>query len=218
MAQPLRIRDLLLGAALVTGLVAAPPLVGGGGGGFNNGNSLDRGDNPVVGSLPCMVDPDLLDRFWVPFQAPKPGSLELLGVPATLGVIGTPELALELLDAFGAGTGFIDRPAGWACLGLVEDAVVILDRYLVADGTTDLWQYLPDGYLGGNVHVSSSAGEVDQPILSQNVGIPLTAYANYPEVFGRITLTIDPPAGSALDTKVVLIELEGAMLFIQYLP
>ncbi len=217
MARPLRIRDLLLGVALVTGLVAVPPVVGGSGG-FNGENSFDRGDNPVVGSLPCMVDPDLLDLFWVPFHSPKPSSFDLLGYPATLGVIGTPELEYELVDAFGAGNGYIDRRTGWACLGLVESAVVVLDRPTVADGSTDLWHFLPEGYLGGNIHVVSPYGEVDQPIIAQNVPIPLIAYANYPEFIGQVTLTMSPPPESSLEAKVIQVDLQGAQLLISYRP
>jgi len=216
MARPLRIRELLLGAALVSGLVAVPPLLGGGG--LNGGSSFDRGDNPVVGSLPCMVDPDLLDMFWLPFEAPKPPPSELVGFPAVLGVIGTPELEDELVDAYGSGNGFVERRHRWACLGLVEDAVVILDRDLVAQGSTELWQYLPVGYVGGNIHISTSSGVEDHPIVGQDVPIPLQAYAAFPEVFSLITLTLTPPAGSSLEPRTIQIELMLGLVSISYLP
>ncbi len=217
MARPLRLRDLLLGAALVTGLAAAPPLIGGSGGGLNGG-SLDRGDNPVVGSLPCMVDPQLLDLFWVPFDRSKPNDGLLASAPPTLGFIGTPELNQELYDAYGAGFGYLDSREGWLCMGLVESGTVVLDRALVAAGSTELWQFVPDGYLGGNLRLTSSTGKVDQPIVIQDNPIALQTFAQLPDGIGLVELTFSGPNGSNLPDRTVLVHLQGTLVAVEFVP
>jgi hypothetical protein len=216
MARTLRIRDLFLGLALATGLAAAPPLLGGGGG--LNGGSVDRGDNPVVGSLPCMVDPQLLDLFWVPFNRTKPGDYLLRSAPPVLGVIGSSELEYELLDAYGANYGFVDAEHEWACLGLVDQGTVVLDRWLVAGGMTQLWQFLPPGYVGGNLRVAGPNGQVDKPILSNDTPIALANYAAMPEVSAIVELTFSPPRHSSLAVRKVRISMQGGLLLIDYRP
>lgn len=218
MARFLRTRDLLLGIVLAAVVaLAVPPLASGTGGGFG-GSSFDRGDNPVVGSLPCIVDPALLDLFWVPFDRPQPDPFLLQASPPTLGLIGTPELAVELLDAYGSGFGYLDAEGGWRCLGLVDQATVVLDRWVVAGGTTDLWQFLPSGYLGGNLRIDTGSSVVNRPILAQDIPIALQTYASYPDAVGQVRLTFSPPAGSALTPRTVEVDLQGGLLLVRYRP
>lgn len=217
MKPTLRVRHLLLGAALVLGLAAAPPLAGGSGG-LAGGNSVDRGDNPVVGSLPCLVDPRLLDIFWVPLGRPKPSASILLGIQPTLGLLGPTEFTGVLVDAYGSGVGFIDRRSGWSVLGLQSFAQVTFDRAAVAAGAIDLWQYVPVGYLGGSVSEVSFLGAVDRPILSQDVQLPLVTYAAHPNQAGLVHYTISPPSGSPLPVVHAEVELLGFLIAVRCQP
>jgi len=194
-------------------LVAGPALYGGG-----EFDSNGRGDNPVVGSLPCVVDLRLDDLFWLPNGLPAPPPGALVGVPPIIGFTGTKEMAGVLLGAQGEPYGIVDDFEQWSTLGLVNQASVTLDRGAASRDEVSMWQYLPAGYLGGTLTFNLSGSITSQAIVSQLNPIQLREVAMLPGVVGAASMTFEPPIGSRLDTIIVNMPFYQGAVNVQYLP
>lgn len=202
---------LALAAALATG----PAVVwASGGGGWASGGG--RGENPVVGSLPCVVRAFLNSMFWVPLGYGGPTGGDPGSTPATLGFIGPPDLGGSVLDANGTPYGMVNFATGWTCVGLTNEGYLLLLRPPVASGQVVVWEWVPVGYVGGTVTVEDALGTSSYPIAAQAFPLPVQGVA-----VGAgtpwATVTIAPPAqNSALGNRVVRVSTTAATIQVRY--
>lgn len=213
--RPAPWNKLLIGLALVLGLaLTLAPVVRSSGGTSGTG----RGDNPVVGSLPCIVDPTGLDsRFWIPLGLPGPPSQVSSGLPM-LGLIGPPMLGNSVLDAGGTPYGWVNRQTGWTAFGLTQTGYATVSRVTVATSAVVAWQWVPTGYLGGKVIVQGPSGTTGFPIATQSFPLSLAELAllaGNPSA----TVTIEPPAANAaLGKRIIRISTTPGAVRVQYEP
>ncbi len=179
-----------------------------------------RGDNPVVGSLPCIADPRLDDLFWLPNGLPKPPTGFTAGLPPVFGLMSdSAEMEGILFNAAGDPFGYVDQAENWTNLGLVKRARVSLDRNQVGQGNGSFWQFLPKGYLGGTLSVEMGGLTSTYPITTQLYPVSLTEFALSPFNMGRVTYTFSaPPASYSMADVTVDVLLFMGTLNIAYRP
>ncbi len=188
-------------------------------GGGSNGDLPDRGDNPVVGSLPCIVDPRLDGLFWIPYGTGKPDSAILDGIPAILGLVGPPEGRGLLLDAWGTPNGVVGESDDWTTFGLVLDGTVVLDRSAVANQLGSLWLFVPEGYDNGSISVTTGGTTRTQPLLEDLLDLDLASYALSPDLYGGACVVVTPSIqNAALPKLTVQISWQPGVISYQYLP
>ncbi|MDP6849509.1 MAG: hypothetical protein QGH51_04240 [Planctomycetota bacterium] len=209
-----RILLATLGLTLAVGLVPMLPAVWDGIGG-----SAGRGDNPVVGSLPCVVDPRLDDLFWIPNGFPEPPAPFLSGLPPVAAVMGNTNLSGTLLGAAGQPYGFLDDYENWSHLGMVKRTVLTMDRASVAASQVAMWQFLPAGFIGGEVEFILDGTLTVTPIVGQLLPIQLMEIANLPVSVGTATITFLPNAANLSLSEIrVQVSFHNGTLNIQYQP
>ena len=143
-----KVRTLL--SAIALGLiVGVAPVLYGSDKGF--GGDAGRGDNPVIGSLPCIVDPRLDALFWVPNGMPQAPGGFYAGLPAVGALMSSDEFEDTLFAVTGEPFGFINDFEHWTSLGFVNEAHTSVNRSDLASAKVVMWQYLPKGYLGGEM-------------------------------------------------------------------
>lgn len=168
--------------------------------GYNNGNN--RGDNPVVGSLPCQVNDPRMYYAMYPFLGSGCG-YNLSGTPPTFTLMGEPDLGGAVLTAEGDPYGGLNAPSSWTCFSLSTNSTVVLNRYAVACGRVTAWEWVPPGYVGGHMVVQGPSESSIVPIFTQFFPISLieAAAASGP---ASMSVTIHPPArNSALGTRSI---------------
>ena len=203
-----------LGLTLMAGLVPMLPAVWDG-----HGESIGRGDNPVVGSLPCIVDSRLDDLFWIPNGFPEPPSRLLAGLPPVAAVMGNENLVGSLLGAAGAPYGILDDYEHWDHLGMVNRALLTMDRVSVASGQVSMWQFLPAGYIGGEMEFVLDGIITETPISGQLFPVQLSEIASLPSQVGTATVTFSPNVSNTSLSEIrVQVSFHNRILNIQYLP
>jgi hypothetical protein len=199
-----------LAVALLGGmslLATSPLLVSQQGGDTYTGE--DHGDNPVVGSLPCEVAPDL-DLI---FGGTAPARQSILGL------LGGTALESQILDAVGTPYGLVNRPGGtpFTIFGLVHDGSMTLKRSDAAKALMLLQLWLPDEYLGGSVTMTSSVGSPTRTITSNLVDLPLMMLAAAPGPVADARIVMRSASG-AVPARVVYISVVGNLLTVSYVP
>ncbi|MGB0953228.1 MAG: hypothetical protein ACPG31_08370 [Planctomycetota bacterium] len=196
---------VLLGGLSILALDAQSP-------GESNPHSGEHGDNPVVGSLPVEVSPDLDMMFIDAGRANFPYN------DAMLGFIGDADLDGDILTAGGVPTGQINRGSNFDVFGISHSGYVVFPR---EDGrlesiTSKLW--LPDEFLGGHIVMNSNVGSLDTVIDESLTRMPLRMLCNSisPVVDAWIIATPDRDSTAApISVHVVIV---GEIVTVTYLP
>lgn len=163
-------------------------------GGENQGN-LDRGENPVVGSLPCRIDPTLDLIFWEGQGLDNPGFMPAF-YPATLGICST-DIENDVIDADGQPYGVLDDAYDWNSMGLQKDGYMLVPRYRVTNGQISSWVWTPSGYIGGELCLQSGLVSGKTTLHQNAVEIPISALAQMSPTGHAATvffLAVTPPA------------------------
>jgi hypothetical protein len=179
------------------------------------GANSDGGDNPVVGSLPCAVDPELDLKFVQATGSPGVS----LPVP-TLGYVG-PDLRDGILAADGIPEGRVNRRGDFDILGLVKPGTVTVSRDDLRDGEIELLQWVPDSFKGGCVTSSGTMGPSKIDLNGNLTPLPVRAAAQ------SLLFVVDqwyfispptPPGGQALPPIRVHVSMTPTLATITYLP
>jgi len=175
----------------------------------------DGGDNPVVGSLPCAVDPTLDLKFY------QSANNAHAGVPVpVMGLIGA-SLDTQILDALGTPTGFVNRSGGYTIFGMVQNGTAIVSRANLRNGVIDLAQWVPDSFLGGCVTSLGSLGSGKIDITGNVVTLPIMGVAASPLLTADVWYVIAPPpaqSGQSVPPLRVHVVIANGLATISYLP
>jgi hypothetical protein len=176
-----------------------------------NGGTGDHGDNPVVGSLPCAVDPDLDLIFG--------GNAEAVIAPQPiLGMVGGINLSDQILNADGTPYGLVNRGSGFTIMGLVNDGLITVKRADASKAFMLLQQWLPDAYIGGTISMASTVGNLSRPIANNLIDLPLLLVAAAPGPVVNAAITIEGPSGAQLPDLTVNISALGNLVTVSYTP
>ncbi len=178
----------------------------------HDGGVGDHGDNPVVGSLPCAVSPELDQMFG--------GSGTSITYPSpVLGLVGGSNLSGQIVDAFGTPYGMVNSgvPDAFSIFGLLHDGVITVRRFDANKGFMQLQQWVPDEYIGGTIAMVSTIGNPSREITGNVVDLPMQLLAAAPGPAVDGVITIQGPNGEAPDL-VVHITAVGSFLTITYVP
>ncbi len=164
-------RLLWIAVAILVGLVvfaAAPGFLLAGTG---QGNTEGGNDNPVVGSLPCTVDPDMDLKFFKALGKPPPSGY-ILKPSATLALAGA-NLPANILNAWGP-HGYVNAGGSrWSLLGLMQTGAMVTTRTAVKTGQATMWNWLPASTFGGRVVMTSNVGAWNSLIVESAFALPL---------------------------------------------
>lgn len=198
-------------AALLGGmfLLATTPLLISSQGSVENGGTGDHGDNPVVGSLPCVINPDLDLMFG--------GGSSVASLVPVLGMLGGPDLSSQILDANGTPYGFVNRSGLYTAVGLAHDGFICVSRSDARKAFMWLQQWLPNDYLGGTATLNSTVGNSSRSITANVVNLPLMLIAASPSPVSNGVVTIQSVNNVAPDL-VINISAVGNLLTVSYAP
>lgn len=182
--------------------------------GESGSNSGDHGDNPVVGSLPIEVDPELDLMF------SGSGRISGVGLAPIMGILGGSRIEDQIADAGGVPLGRINRGTGFTILGLVNSGFAMIAR---EDGRTEnllLEQWLPDEYIGGTITMTSNIGTFTEAIVSNRVELPLKFLSNStaPVVDAWINTDIIGDLHSSPEVISIHVVMVGESVTVTYLP
>lgn len=176
----------------------------------------EGGDNPVVGSLPCVVDPTLDLKFFQNANNSTAGPLA-----PVLGLVGT-QLCTEVQTASGTPFGRVNRGGGvHTILGLTKSGTIVVGRDYLATAGVALSQWVPDEFQGGTVTMTGSFGFSKTMIVSNLAALPVGGMAASPAVVGDVWFTIQPPSapgGQASPPLRVHVVFFGNLATISFLP
>lgn len=172
MTETSRTRLIWIAVSILAGLLvfaAAPSLLVAGG----TGQSSSEGgnDNPVVGSLPCAVDPDMDLKFFKSLGLPPPSGTIMRQLP-TLALAGQ-GLPTHVLNAWGV-AGSVNRGgSSWTMLGLMQTGAMVTTRASVKAGSVSMWNWLPASCFGGRVTMTSNVGAWNASVTESQFALPL---------------------------------------------
>ncbi len=172
----------------------------------------DHGDNPVVGSLPCYVEPELDLMFG------GNATSAMFPVP-TLAMIGGTDLSDQIFNADGVPCGLVNRGGlgMFTKLGLVNSGSITVTRSDALKGFMQLRQWLPDAYNGGTISMVSSIGNPSRTVLSNDFELPIQMIAAAPGPFVDARITIKGPSATER-TLVIYISAVGDLLTASFAP
>lgn len=210
----------LLVLGLVLGLGVLPIHYAGLFAGQGGAGEEDRGEDPLVGSLPCLVSDDLNIMFALALGDP-PQSFNLVREQTpTMAMIGDhQDLDSAIMDLWGIPLGRLNALADWTAVGLVHNGTATLDKIKVAAETVEVWQWVPAVYLGGTIEIQSAAGVTTTTLTSQSFPIPLKDFAG--QLPGTVAeVTISPPStyGGPHGDNVILVQVASKQVLVDYTP
>lgn len=162
---------ILIGLALLT---AGPALWASG----SNSGAEGGGDNPVVGSLPCVVDPDMDLKFFKALGKPWQGGTILRPQP-TLALAGL-NLPRYVSNAWGAGGSVNSGGSTWSLLGLMQMGGMVAGRSAVLTSQASAWTWLPASYLGGRITMTSNVGSWNASVTESCTALPMAWLCSQP--------------------------------------
>jgi|FLOH01.1.fsa_nt_gi hypothetical protein len=198
-------------AALLGGmfLLATSPLLISSQGNVENGGTGDHGDNPVVGSLPCAINPEL-DLM---FGAGSSGN----SLVAVLGMLGGQDLSNQILDANGTPYGMLNRGGLYTTVGLVHDGFIQVARADARKAFMWLQQWLPNDYLGGTATLTSTIGNNSRSITTNVINLPLMMIAASPAPVANGVVRIQS-VNNVAPVLVINISAVGNLVTVSYTP
>ena len=158
-------------------------------------DDLDRGENPVVGSLPCKVDRTLNLIFWEGEGLDSPGRAPAF-YPVTLGVC-SPDVRMDVVDADGIPFGYLNDRWDWRSMGLQQSGYMLISRFRAESGAVTSWVYTPTNYIGGKLSLSSSLTDGEVTLGQYAAEIPISDLVRLAPSGNAVTmfdLKITPPA------------------------
>jgi hypothetical protein len=172
----------------------------------------DHGDNPVVGSLPCYVEPELDLMFG------GNAASAMFPVP-TLAMVGSTDLSNQIFDADGVPYGLVNRGGlgMFTILGLENPGTITVSRSDAAKAYMQLRQWVPDAYIGGSITMVSSIGNPSRMVIGNNVDLPITMIAGAPGPLADARITIKGPTSNE-PSLVIYISAVGDLLTVTYVP
>jgi len=179
-------------------------------------NDLDRGENPVVGSLPCMVDDTLDLIFWEGNGSENP-DLQPAIYPVTLGMCAT-DIRQSVLDADGLPYGRLNHRHQWRTLGLQNSGWALFDADSFASGEVTTWFWAPQAYLGGELVMSTPFGSGTVTITPAARELPLSDIVNLSGNSVSVSsFEVRPPAWSSAPVIQARVTSIGTVVKIEYL-
>lgn len=175
-------------------------------------SDLDRGENPVVGSLPCRIDPTLDLVFWEGQGLDDPGFMPAM-YPATFGICSS-DIEADVIDADGTPYGVLDDAYDWNSMGLQKNGYMLVPRYRVQNGKISAWVWTPSGYMGGELCLQSALVSGKTTLQQNAVEVPISALAQMSpngHAATAFNLTVTPP-----DTRPDLEEIHYQIVVTQY--
>ena len=174
-----------------------------------------RGDNPVVGSLPCVVDDDLDLKFfnWMGMQTPPPGFIQYY--EPTLAFVGGSNLESYIVDAQGTPNGMVNASSNWTAIGSILQMQVVSDR-VAATKMFDVVIWVPDQFIGGGVQMSSTIGGSMHTLAGNTFSLPVAALAASPGLTESGMLTVTSADGS--ETCTVQVDVIGPLVIVDFQP
>lgn len=172
-----RTRLIWIAVAILVGLAffTAVPMLWASGSGSN---AEGGGDNPVVGSLPCVVDPDMNLKFFKALGRPYQGGMIMRPLP-TLALAGL-NLPRHVSNAWGAGGSVNSGGSSWSLLGLMQTGGMVTSRGAILSGAASSWTWLPASYLGGRITMVSTIGSWTAPVTEACMALPLVWLSSLP--------------------------------------
>lgn len=172
----------------------------------------EHGDNPVVGSLPVEVTPDL---DWMFLEGTQPGTAFAKPI---LGLVGDADLDSEILDASGVPTGLINRGSGFNVFGMEHSGFVTFPR---GEGrkeniTSKMW--LPDAYIGGTIVMHSNVGDMESSLVNNLTRLPLRYLCTSIGPVVDAWFTLIPHRDSNADALGVHVVIVGETVTVTYIP
>jgi len=175
-----------------------------------------RGDNPVVGSLPCAVDEDELGlKFFKWIGGSMTGSIDYQ-LP-TIAMVGGADLDNYIVDLNGTPDGLVNRASGFTAVGSVQQMSLVADRSAatVHDYRVVLW--LPDSLLGSAVEMNSTVGTFTWTASTNAFALPVGTLASAPGPIQSGTITVAPPGDSAVALQIT-IDVVAGMVLVDFQP
>ncbi|MBT3339875.1 MAG: hypothetical protein HN405_02945 [Planctomycetes bacterium] len=176
----------------------------------------DRGDNPVVGSLPCYEDDALDLMFWRGLGHSEP-NIKVFAHRPTLGFLGSDDLSERILAANGMPFGIVNRDFGYSAFAVERQAVV---EFWVADilrGDVAVWQWLPREYFGARLLIAGPNFNLDTTITTSCIELPLRELLASVPSLARTRLLIVPNAANVGVKPIeIIISNVGELLFVDY--
>lgn len=175
-------------------------------------NNGEHGDNPVVGSLPVEVSPDLDLMFAEEGRATFPFT------EAMLGLVGDADLEHDILDAGGVPTGRINKGGAYDVFGLVRSGHVTFPR---EEGRKDLIStrlWVPSDFIGGEIVMNSTVGLMETEIVGNLTRLPVRFLCNSISPVVDAWLTITPHRDSTMEPLSVHVSIVGETVKVTYLP
>lgn len=196
---------VLLGGLSMLALDAQSP-------GESSANNGDHGDNPVVGSLPVEILPDL-DLMFV-----DEGRSTFVYNEAMLGFVGDDDLDSDILDAGGVPTGRINRGSSYNVFGMSQAGFVVYPR---EEGRKDLVSgrlWLPDDFVGGTIIMNSNVGVMETSIVTNMTRLPLRFLCNSIAPVVDAWITVSPDRDSTATPITVHVTIVGETVTVTYVP
>jgi hypothetical protein len=190
-----RTRLIWIAVAILAGLAlfaAAPTLLMAAGTG--QGQSEGGNDNPVVGSLPCAVDPDMDLKFFRAIGKPPQIGTIMKPLP-TLALAGT-SLPSHVFNAWGVSGSLNAGGSSWSLLGLMQTGAMVTSRASVRAGQVSLWNWLPSSAFNGRVTMVSTTGAWNWPIAESQFALPILMLCNNPAPVVDAWFTVTRQNGS----------------------
>ncbi len=208
-----RIKPILL-AAVLGGLfiLATTSYLGAQNPGESSSNSGDHGDNPVVGSLPVEVNPDMNLMFV------SDGRCGLPNPTPTLGLLGSTDLEEDILDAGGVPRGCINQGSDFDIFGLVHPGFVAFAREDGRNGELILKQWLSDDYLSGTISMVSNVGSSSCNIDFNLTNLPLKSLCASAAPVVDAWITVSGGMDSHVREILVHIVVVGEVVTVSYIP
>lgn len=173
----------------------------------DSGSSAEGGgDNPVVGSLPCVVDPDMDLKFFKALGR-SPSSGTIVRPRPTLALAGA-SLPRYVTNAWGNGGSVNRGGSSWSLLGLLQTGGMVTTRGAVLTGAASVWNWLPPSYLGGRITMVSNIGSWNASVTEACQPLPaawLCALPMQPAVDAVFTVTGPTPGVPVVKYRVTIV-------------
>jgi hypothetical protein len=178
---------------------------------------VDRGENPVVGSLPCKVDPNLDTIFWEGMGHDDPGFAPAF-YPVTIGLCSD-DIRGDIHAADGDPYGVLNDRYDWRAFGLQKHGWASVRSNKFTSGAISSWMWAPSGYLGGEWRMQSSLLGTHKTAVGQNA-IELPMVPLIQATGNNVSITkfeLRPPVGSSLPVVKFRVTVKGGILDLEFL-
>ncbi len=176
----------------------------------------NRGDNPVVGSLPCYEDDSLDLMFWRALGHSEP-NVQVFAHRPTLGFVGSYDLGSRVVAADGTPFGIVNRNFGFDVFAVERQAVAEFWLSDVASGEISMWQWLPREYFGAKLMIEGPNFQYEGAITAPSTKLPIQELLAAVPNMARTRVLIVPNAMNAGARPIEMyISNVGELVFVDY--